>query len=289
MGGWLLIAALTAWLAAVPCCSVSDPHLLAANTATNGTAGNGMDTPADQPGPSDAGGDGASDAGAPGLGARCVGCSLLPIGAPSWQPCSAVVVTNPAPGGGVAAGLQGVLAPNHVWYPAGFFGPGQPHMTDYPSEVVSLLDAALLPPSQIIASMESAPTPNVLLVVTLVPGPQSPFGRSVDVAQGRVIGDQSFPIHASADVTVPATPPQPLTFLAAHQDLSIPSYGDLDSSAVDGASHVLVAFDLEGGLVPGTLVGSAKMYGWFVIITDSSGAGWELQVPFQVDEHVTQQ
>jgi hypothetical protein len=196
-----------------------------------------------------------------------------------------VVVTNPAPGGGVAAGLQGVLAPNHVWYPAGFFGPGQPHTTDYASEVVSLLDAALLPPSQIIASVESAQTPNVLLVVTLVPGPQSPFGRSVDVAQGRVIGNQTFPIHASVDVTVP----QPQTFLAAHQELSIPSYSDLDSSAVDGASHVLVAFDLEGGLVPGTLVGSAKIYGWFVIVTDSSGTGWELQVPFQVDEHVTQQ
>lgn len=219
----------------------------------------------------------------PAGGASCVSCVLTPIGSPTWQPTSAVMLANPGPNGGVPLALQNAFAPNHVWHAAeGLFGPGQPHTGDYGAEVVNLLDAALLPASQSVRPVD-AQTPDVLLVVTLVPGPSSAMGGSSDFSYGRIVANVTFPIQASSDILRPAADAaKGKILLSAHQDLSIPDYADLGSSSDQGASHVLVVFDQDGAAIPGSIIGPST-YTWRVILLDANGAGWELQVPFQVN------
>ena len=220
----------------------------------------------------------APDGGTPSLGPNCLSCSFIPIGTAVWQPASAVVATNPDPGGDIMTALQAPLAPNHAWYPAeALFGPGQPHQGDYGDEVTGLLTAARIIPNQTVEATALPQTPNILLIITLVPGPGELLGASADFDFGRVIDNGAFPIHATADLL------QNGAFLGAHQELSIPSEAQFGFPVTDaGSSHLLVIFGQDGAAIPGT-IGAPNTYSWLIIIIDAHGDGWELQIPFQVN------
>lgn len=123
----------------------------------------------------------------------------------------------------------------------------------------------------------------IYLGFTIFPGAGAPTGPSFDAANGPIIPNAVFPITVSIDVSNGATD------YVVPDDFDLPSYAQYAANGLpavpgagDGDSHrhiVTLIADIVALMPGGALAGS---YTWTYQLRDTSGAGYDITVPFTV-------
>jgi hypothetical protein len=237
--------------------------------------------------PSDAGdGGGATDAAAPTFASRCVGCTRTPIGVPTWNPGSVALFA----GQDGFSLLQSLLAPRHQFYSdVGEFGPAVAHQPPYTDEIYDPLAARGITPTQTFSDADFTGLRSVIAVITIVPSPNAPISSSFDFPSGPVIPNEKFPITATGGVyrnggtLAPNVYPTNATY-SGYQEFSQPVYvnGVNPPIPAQGASHLFLTFQASTGTPPVPVPPPDGKYEYRWTLTDATGAGWSLTVPFVV-------
>ncbi len=231
-----------------------------------------------------AGGEGAVDE--PPLGAHCVGCTAIPLGAPMWKPVGAVMLAGPLGSSDTNTQpftdfLTPILAPNHKYNPdEGVWGPGDAHPGPYLDEGFAALSAASISMKQSFSTADFTKPSGVFLTLNLVPTDSAPLGSSPDFASGPIIPNALFPVQVDGDLYRGGT------LYDGYFEGDVAGFDAWQPPLlVDGSSHNMLwlAENSSWGL-DRTAQGS---YEFKISIMDGSGSGWEVTVPFTVSDTPT--
>lgn len=208
--------------------------------------------------------------------------SATRIGDPTWAPAGFEQFSAPI---GTAASdytefgetTLGLLPePNHRPHPQLGVGPGDPHKGPYHRELAEGVAAAAYHERGPFALSEFSNGNGVWLVWMTVPRPGTD-GSSPDFSSGRIIGNELFPITVTGFSTLRGEQFSVLT------DFEIPALDEIDPAfAVDGHSHIPVF--IADNVDFGTGVDPRGRYTWHLQMLDQTGAGWQIEASFTVQD-----
>ena len=214
------------------------------------------------------------------LGADCKDCTRTKIGAPSWEPTGVTAIAGQV--GSTTpdiflAFLNSVVSPNHAFDDNDFIiGPAIAHAGPYDDEVGSLAKAKGFTPKQTFRASEFTAPGGIVILLNLVPSAGAPIGSSFDFASGPIIPNALFPIAVDGDLFRNGE------LYDAFFDSSYAGYlGMTPPILKDGPSHLPWFFGENSGFGPPDVPATGK-YEFKLKITDNTGAGWLVQMPFKV-------
>jgi hypothetical protein len=279
---------------------VGTPHAgeNAGGDAGSGGVNEGGAGAAGAAGAGDAGGAGGADAGGAGGGAggeggeggsvsepegplaHCVGCTRTKIGAPLWEPSGVVAVPSSMPSfEGYLTFLNDLTAPNHTYdMNDNIIGPGPAHAGPYDNELYGMAVAKSVPVKQAFTVAEFSDPSGVTIMMNIIPSAGAAVGSSVDFASGPIIPNALFPIAVDGDMLREGV------MYDADFDSSYPVYPGMTPPIVkDGPSHLVWFFGENSSFGPENTPATGN-FEFNLNITDSTGAGWNVKVPFTVHD-----
>jgi len=180
---------------------------------------------------------------------------------------------------GWTAFLDDLTGPNHASDPNDFIiGPALPHAGPYDDELYSLAIAQGITPKQTFTEAEFSDPSGVTIMMNIVPSEDAVTGSSFDFDSGPIIPNALFPIAVDGDVLR-----EGVMYDAAF-DSSYPGYPAMvPPIEKDGPSHLVWFFGESSAFGPPATPATGS-FEFKLVITDSTGAGWNLTVPFTVSD-----
>lgn len=228
-----------------------------------------------------AGGEGGAAEPATGPLAHCQGCKRTKIGKPIWE-ISGVVVLAGDVGTTTAdpmiAFLENWTGPNHKWWgdPDFLIGPAKVHAGPYNDELYTLAKAKNLSLKQTFSKAEFHGPKGVWVAFNIVPGDGAPTGSSFESASGPILPKAIFPLTEDGDTYRNGELYDPFfdgSFSGQHN-----LHPPIDK---DGASHLFWFFGEDDFFGPENTPADGS-YEFDLKITDVTGRGWNLKVPYTV-------
>jgi hypothetical protein len=214
------------------------------------------------------------------LGDHCKDCTRAKIGAPSWEPSGAAAIAGQV--GSTSPDLffdflNGLVAPHHGFDPNDFIiGPVSPHAGPYDDELATLAIARGFEPKQKFRVSEFTAPAGIVILLNLVPSAGAPTGSSFDFTSGPIIPNAVFPLSVDGDLFRDGQLYDP------NFDSSYGGYLAMDPPIlVDGASHLPWFFGGNSAFGPPGVPAAGK-YAFKLKVTDATGAGWDLEIPFSI-------
>jgi hypothetical protein len=215
--------------------------------------------------------------------AYCEGCTRTKINQPTWAPTGVVVAagtvgSDAQPSLGIDW-ISSLVQPRHAYNAIdNIFLPNVKHCPPYASELHdSMVEVGFVATQSLTVSQFTAPG-GVWVMFLLVPTNDATTGSSFEFDDGPILPNGLFPMTSDGDLLREGQIYDP------NFDSSVPGYADLTSPiAVDGASHAPFFFGGNSSWGPSG-VDAAGSYVMKVVVTDATGAGWEIHVPFVVEE-----
>jgi len=225
-----------------------------------------------------AGGEGGSVSEPHGPLAHCNGCTRTKIGAPLWEPTGIVAVPSNMPSfEAYLTFLDNLTSPNHAYdVNDNIIGPALPHAGPYDDELYGLAVAKNVPVKQTFSVAEFSDPSGVTIMMNIIPSAGAATGSSVDFASGPIIPNALFPIAVDGDMFREGV------LYDAEFDSSYPGYpGQTPPIVKDGPSHLVWFFGENSSFGPLNTPATGS-FAFKLKITDSTGAGWNVTVPFTV-------
>ncbi len=204
------------------------------------------------------------------------------IGTPSWEPKDFTIVVapigDPVDPSPFFASIDRLFGDLHHWdMKQGLLAPSMPHDGPYDNELSRLAEASGFERTQSISAWDFAAPGGVILAFALVPTSAAPVGRSTDDETDVIIPNASFPITLDGDMWREGEP-YDLLF-----DGTFPGFDQwMPPIDAEGMSHYFFIGGENDSLA--TIPGIARegSYELRLTITDSTGAGWMVLMPFTV-------
>jgi len=214
------------------------------------------------------------------LGDDCKDCKRTKIGSPSWEPTGLTAIAgqvgSTTPDVFISF-LGNLVAPNHAFDENDFvIGPAIAHPGPYDDEVGTLAEEKGFRPKQTFHASEFTAPGGIVILLNLVPSKGAPVGSSFDFASGPIIPNALFPIAVDGDLFRDGVLYDPFF------DSSYAGYLGMTPPILrDGPSHLPWFFGENSGFGPPNVPATGK-YEFKLKITDATGAGWQVQMPFSV-------
>jgi hypothetical protein len=214
------------------------------------------------------------------LGAHCTGCARTKIGSPLWEPTGAVLFAGnvgSASRDPLIATTNAIVAPNHAWDANdGSIGPVVAHTGPYNDEIYSLVTARNFTVKQSFTVSEFTAPSGVIIMLNIVPSAGAATGSSFDFSSGPIIANSLFPLVVDDDVFRNG-----VIFDSASNSSFVGYPNQNPPIARDGPSHLLYVFGENNSFGPSATAADGS-YDFRAAVTDSTGAGWLLFIPFTV-------
>lgn len=213
--------------------------------------------------------------------AHCKGCTRTKIGKPLWEPSGVVVLAGDVGTDSfdpMIAFLEAWTAPNHKWWgdPDYLIGPDKVHAGPYNDELYTLAKAKNLKLKQTFSKAEFTGPKGVWVAFNIVPSEGAPTGSSFDFASGPILPKAIFPLTEDGDTYRNGELYDPFfdgSFSGQHN-----LHPPIDK---DGASHLFWFFGEDDFFGPEDTPADGS-YEFDLKITDATGRGWSLKVPYTV-------
>jgi hypothetical protein len=228
-----------------------------------------------------AGGEGGAGEPATGPLAHCQGCIRTKIGKPIWEISGVVVLAGDVGTDSfdpMIAFLENWTKPNHKWWgdPDYLIGPDKAHAGPYNDELYTLATAKNLKLKQTFSKAEFTGPKGVWVAFNIIPGEGAPTGSSFDSASGPILPKAIFPLTEDGDTYRNGELYDPFfdgSFSGQHN-----LHPPIDK---DGASHLFWFFGEDNYFGPENTPNDGS-YEFYLKITDATGRGWNLTVPYTV-------
>lgn len=214
------------------------------------------------------------------LGEHCKDCKRTKIGAPIWEPTGVAAIAGQV--GSTSpdtffAFLNELVRPEHAFDDNDFIiGPAVPHAGPYHDELATFAIEKGFRPTQKFKAREFTAPGGIIILLNLVPSAGAPTGSSFDFASGPIIPNAVFPITVDGDLYRNGELYDPFF------DSAYAGYPGMNPPiVVDGPSHLPWFFGENSSFGPPNTPVTGN-YEFKLKITDSTGAGWNLKVPFTV-------
>lgn len=161
------------------------------------------------------------------------------------------------------------------------YAPGVAHTRAYETELAAGASAAGRAQSSTFTAADLSGFRGLLLGFTVVPSAGAPVGSSVDSGNGPIIPFTAFPLRVTLELRRNG-----VLWGGAATPFDLRGYNDWYPGAPPianpgtGASHLHLA-SIANATVFGAMAQTGS-YLWVMSLTDASGAGWRLEVPFTV-------